>query len=128
MEDEYELTDQFVPTYVNEEPVVLAGLTDLELLTCLVAPAIFSLVMSILIGFVWLGILALLLFLAMWISLSIFAVKTLRNFKRGRPKGYLGARIRQVVAMLMGRNYSLYLVDERMKVGRSFQPIVLLKD
>ncbi len=125
-ENEADFTDQFVPTYVNSEPVVLAGLTDIELISCIAGSVFFSLALSIWLAIAWLGFLALFSFILIAPLLGFSCVKTLRSLKHGKPKGYVNAKLRYFAAHLFGVG-QLYLKDEDLKVGRSSQPIFVFK-
>lgn len=125
-EDEADFTDPFVPTYVNSEPVVLAGLTDLELMGCISLSVLLTLAISIVVGFFWLGFHAFVLFIALSLLVGFISVRILRSLKQGRPKGYINARVRLWMAQWFGVG-SLYLKDVPLKIGRSSQPIIVVK-
>lgn len=125
-ENEADFTDQFVPTYVNAEPVVLAGLTDIELISCVVGAVTISLFSSVAIGFFWLGFLAFFLFIVAAPLLGFLFAKILRDLKQGKPKGYINAKLRYWAARWFGVG-KLYLIDQPLKVGRSNQLIVVVK-
>lgn len=125
-ENEADFTDQFVPTYINAEPVVLAGLSDIELIGCIVGAGTLSLTLSIAAGLLWFGFLAFFMFVVAAPLLGFLFVKTLRNLKQGKPKGYINAKLRYWAARWLGVG-NLYLIDQPLKIGRSSQLIVVVK-
>jgi conjugative transfer region protein (TIGR03750 family) len=131
MEDESEYTSQFVPRFLNEEPVVLAGLTQSEFTTCIAIGGATGVVLTILVSmFVSLGTMIVLTFVLGAGIGGSSSMKVIRKMKVGKPRGYLSARIKVAGAAIVPQLFNgngLYLKDHPLTVGRSKRRIIILK-
>lgn len=124
--DETDFTDQFVPTFVNQEPEVIKGLTQLELMFCLGSGFVFGVVSAVLIG-IFVGLIAGLISMIFLGILSGFILaKKIKSIKAGKPKGYMSVALRKRAISWFGNSVNkegFYLFDERLTIGRSNIPM-----
>lgn len=130
MESEEDFTDQYIPTLLNEEPVVMFGLNESELFVSILIGIAGSVTINTVLGiFFSLGIFFLVLFLFLAGLGASFTMKWLRNNKAGKPRGYVSMKLK----VAMGRRFpkmansaNLYIADKPLSVGRSVR--ILIED
>lgn len=129
--EEHDFTDQFVPTFVNSEPEVLSGLTEIELVTSVAVSAVLGLVAGIVLGVFWLGVWGIFVFLGIWLGGAWLLSRVIKSIKRGKPKGFMGASIKVWLTRSIGNIFNkedMYLRDEPLGIGRSEQRIIFVVD
>ena len=132
MESEEQYTDQYIPSLLNEEPVVLMGLNETELMISVAFGLLCGLVATFLIGVMAsLGVFLLILFFFLTGAFSTAAIKWLRAQKSGKPRGYVGTKL----MISLGRRFpglvnksNLYIEDQPLCIGRSKRMLVQVVD
>lgn len=123
MDDESDYTASFVPRFLNEEPVVLAGLTQSEFATTIAAGFVSGLLLCVFIGvLVNPGQMFILIFVFGCLMGGAISAKFIRNIKVGKPRGYLSAKIKvngSKYAPNLFNGSGMYLSDRKLTVGRS---------
>lgn len=114
-------TDDFVPTYLNFEPVVILSLSESELMTTALSALCFSLPIGIVSALfsnsVMVGMVVFITLLIGGMYIGAFIFKT---FKRGKPRGYFGTLLK----VKLGFPSQFYLKDKPLTLGRSEKKVV----
>ena len=128
MESEEHYTDQYIPTLLNSEPVVMFGLNETELMVSIGFGLFCAMVGVIVIAtFASLGVFFLILFLLFTGVFAAIAMKWFRNSKSGKPRGYVGMKMK----VTLGKRFPnlvnssrLYIDDEPLCIGRSVRKLI----
>lgn len=124
MEDESEFTDPYVPKFLNQEPVVLMGLTEIELFASLgVGFLVGGLSTGTLSAMLGAGIFSLIVFVFGWGLVSFLFMNFLSTEKVGKPRGFVKAKIK-IMCKRFNPTFSLYVEDEPLTIGRSKRPLI----
>ncbi|MBL4705659.1 MAG: DUF3487 family protein [Flavobacteriales bacterium] len=118
-----EFTDDFVPTFLNQEPVVILGLTDSEVMTSGLISILLSLVLAVASGLLAASFMVgLVVLISLFIGFLIGCSFMFRYFKRDKPRGYFGALVKTRLG-IGGKSY--YLRDEPLIIGRTNKRVVV---
>ena len=133
MEDESYYTSQFVPRFLNEEPVVLAGLTLSELSASIaVGFSLAILTTSLAAIFVsGLGSFLVLFFVVGAAVGGSVSSKMIRKSKVGKPRGFLSARMKVFGSKFLPKIFNgnnMYLADKTLTIGRTKRLLVKVID
>ncbi|WP_338854274.1 DUF3487 family protein (plasmid) [Alteromonas macleodii] len=132
MESEEQYTDQYIPSLLNEEPVVLMGLNETELMVSVGFGLFSGLAMTFLIGVLGnLGVFLLILFFFLTGVFSTIAIKWLRAQKSGKPRGYVGMKLKISLGRMFPKlinKSNLYIEDQPLCIGRSKRMLVQVVD
>jgi conjugative transfer region protein (TIGR03750 family) len=132
VEDESEYTDAYVPKFLNEEPVVMMGLTEVELVFSLglgfffggLIPCAFAAAMGA-------GIFSFIVFVFGMGLVSFVTLKFIAGLKIGKPRGFLKSKIKVLGSGLFPGFFNakkLYIKDEPMTIGRSKRYLIIRED
>lgn len=125
---EEQFTDQYIPTLLNEEPVVLFGVTESELMFIGLIGGVVGVIFSTITGFAFeLGIMNLMVFLMFFAVGAVLTLKWVKGSKEGKPRGYLSSMLKVRFGRVLPKLFNqsgLYLSDENMMIGRSVRPLL----
>ncbi len=118
-----EFTNDFVPTFLNQEPVVILGLTDSEVMSSGISAFLISFILAIASGFLTSSVMVgLVVLISSFIGILIGIAALFRYFKRDKPRGYFGALVKTRLR-IGGSSY--YLNDAPLIIGRTDKKVVV---
>lgn len=113
MRDEY--TDDFVPSWLNTEAIVILGMTETELMVSIILSMIFSSLIAVPFIIFLSFMVGLVIFLASFVATLMGVSKFFKIFKSGKPRGYIQALIKHK----SGLHGDVYMKDESLTIGRT---------
>lgn len=117
-----EFTDNFVPSFLNQEPVVILGLTDSEITLTGIGSTLFALALAIVFGFLAGSLMVgLVIFITSFIGFMFGFSACFKYLKQDKPRGYFGAMLK--VRFKLGAK-SYYLTDSPLIIGRTNKKVI----